>query len=284
MNGLMLIVVILGVAIQQIVTKIYNEKVKGGVFAFSAAGAFFAMIFFVLTATEKLNFNFEFLWYSVLFAVGFSMALGFSVMAIKTGSLSLSNMIMQTSLIVPALYGIIVLGENIKATMIIGIVILLMALVLVNYEGKTEKKQITLKWLLFVFLSFIGNGACSTIQKVQQIGFNGMYKNEFMIAALVLTVIILLVLSFFTERDKMVKSFKRGAPMYIVYGLANGLVNLFVILLALRMPSSIMFPIISAGGTVAVSAVSIFVYKEKLAVTQKAGIILGIVSIILLNI
>ena len=283
MNGLMLIVVILGVAIQQIVTKIYNEKVKGGVFSFSAAGAFFAMIFFVLTATEKLNFNFEFLWYSVLFAVGFSMALGFSVMAIKTGSLSLSNMIIQTSLIVPALYGIIVLGENIKATMIIGIVILLMALVLVNYEGKTEKKQITLKWLIFVFLSFIGNGACSTIQKVQQIEFNGMYKNEFMIVALMLTVMILLVLSFFTERDKMVKSFKSGAPMYIAYGLANGLVNLFVILLALRMPSSIMFPIISAGGTVAVSAVSIFVYKEKLSVTQKAGIILGVVSIVLLN-
>ncbi len=284
MNGLMLIIVILGVAIQQVVTKIYNEKVKGGVFAFSAAGALFAMIFFVLTATEKLNFNFEFLWYSVLFAVGFSMALGFSVMAIKTGSLSLSNMIIQTSLIVPALYGIIVLGENIKATMIIGIVILLMALVLVNYEGKTEKKQITLKWLLFVFFSFIGNGACSTIQKVQQIEFNGMYKNEFMIVALVLTVIILFVLSFFTERDKMVKSFKNGAPMYIVYGVTNGLVNLFVILLALRMPSSIMFPIISAGGTVAVSAVSIFVYKEKLAVTQRIGIILGIVSIILLNI
>lgn len=67
-------------------------------------------------------------------------------------------------------------------------------------------------------------------------------------------------------------------------GAANGLVNLFVIILSGRMPVSVMFPVISAGGIVAAALVSVFLYKEKLSLYQKIGMFLGTLAIVALNI
>ena len=46
--------------------------------------------------------------------------------------------------------------------------------------------KITWKWILYVLLAFLGNGACSTVQVLQQRTFAGAYKNELMIMALLI--------------------------------------------------------------------------------------------------
>jgi multidrug transporter EmrE-like cation transporter len=67
-------------------------------------------------------------------------------------------------------------------------------------------------------------------------------------------------------------------------GAANGAVNLFVILLSTnKMNPSLMFPLISAGGIVITSLVSIFVYKEKLSLLQYIGVVMGIGAIVFMN-
>ena len=55
-------------------------------------------------------------------------------------------------------------------------------------------------------------------------------------------------------------------------------------LCAVIMNASIMFPIISAGGIIGTSLVSVLFYKEKLTKMQYAGLVLGIGAIVLLNI
>lgn len=85
------------------------------------------------------------------------------------------------------------------------------------------------------------------------------------------------------ENKNIGKCIKTGAHWYIICGLANGLTNLFVLLLA-KYPASIVFPVISAGGILATALVGILIYKEKLSTMQTIGMILGTASIILLNI
>lgn len=171
-----------------------------------------------------------------------------------------------------------------KATvfLVMGVILLLVSIVFVNFEKKGEKK-ITLRWIVFVFLSFASNGACSVIQRLQQLSADGLYKNEFMVVALLISTAALLLISLLTERRGMAGALKAGAAAYAVYGLANGVVNLLVMALALRLPASLSFPIISCGGIIANTAVSVFAYKEKLSAYQKAGVCMGVVSIILLN-
>lgn len=66
-------------------------------------------------------------------------------------------------------------------------------------------------------------------------------------------------------------------------GLANGAVNLFVVLLAARLPASLMFPIISAGGVALTFLASRTVYRERLSPCQLAGFAAGILSVIVLS-
>jgi len=282
MNAIFLLIIILGISAQHVTTKAYNAKARG-VYSFSAAKSLAALIVFLITAGKSLTFSRETIIYSVAFAITYSIATIFSVLAIKTGPLSLTSLIGQYSLIIPTFYGLLILNEEVGVALIIGIVLLLVSLLLINLEGKKEEKKITLKWGIYVLLSFIGNGGCSTVLRIQQIKCNGAYKSEFMIIALMITAITLLVCTLITERNTMVHSLKKGFPYYSICGLANGAVNFFVLVLSTRMPASVMFPIISAGGIVTTALISIFVYREKLSLPQKIGMVLGIAAVVVLN-
>ena len=67
-------------------------------------------------------------------------------------------------------------------------------------------------------------------------------------------------------------------------GLANGLSNMLVIMCAVLLNASVMYPIISAGGIVISSLVSIFAYREKLSTPQYIGLFLGIGAVVLCSI
>lgn len=283
MNAIFLISVVLGVTLQQVARKAYTQKVPGGVYTFSAGSALFALIVFLITSGGDLHFTKEILWYSVFFALAYCVSAVSSMQAIRTGSLSLTSLMVQYSLILPTFFGLIVLGEPVKVWLFVGIGLLMISLVLINMEGKQDVKKITLQWGIFAFLAFVGNGACSTIQKVQQIWCDGQYKNEFMVIALGITVVTLFVFALCSGKSQVKVHLTTSWGWYIVCGVANGLVNLLVLILSTRMPASVMFPVISAGGIVTTAAVSVFLYKEKMSLPQKIGLLLGTLAIVALN-
>ena len=281
-NILLLLTIVIFVSVQSVAKKAFNSKVSGGALSFSAASCVAALLVFLITSGGKLNFSGEFLIYSVLFAVSYSVSVVTSMLALVVGPLSLTCLVTSFSLIVPTLYGIVALNEPVSTNLFIGLALLVVALVLINMEEKGEKK-ITMKWVFFVVLAFIGNGMCSTVQKMQQIELAGQYKSEFMIIALTISAIAMAVCALCTERKQMLPSLKTGFWMYTVCGLANGIVNFLVVYLSTRMAASVMFPVISAGGIVLTFLISLFFYKEKLSKCQIIGSALGLVSVIFLN-
>jgi len=283
MDYILLTVVVLGVTLQQIVSKIYGEKVRGGTYSFTMGTLVVALLFFVATAKGKFVFSTAYIWYAVFFALATSITLIFSYLAINEGPLSLTSLMTQYSLLIPTTYGLIALDEPVKGTLLIGVVFLAVSLFLINFEKKGEEKKITSKWILYVLLAFVGNGACSTIQKVQQINCQGQYKNEFMIVAYALSVIVLAGCMLKFERKQCISDMKHGVGCIIGRGLGLAIVNFLVLILSNTMPASVMFPVISAGGIVATFAVALFVYKERLSVFQNTGLVMGIISIIFLN-
>ena len=88
----------------------------------------------------------------------------------------------------------------------------------------------------------------------------------------------------FKERKEIVYYTKCGWHYGLICGIMNGMVNLFVMILAGLMPVSLMFPLISSGGIIVTYVVSRFFYKESLTKAQFIGFIFGIGSVILLNI
>ncbi len=282
MFAVLLVLCIVGITVQEVVRKIYNQKVTGGGFTFSAFSVLFALVVFVLSSKGKMDFSWEFIPYSIGFAVFYSAAMVGAFFAIITGPLSITGLISKYSLLIPTLYGILFLREPTGPLLYIGLALLAVSLLLVNLEGNASDKRLSLKWAIFMLISFIGNGGCSTVQKVQQIDCQGAYKNEFMIVALAISFLSMMVAALIFERDNFRKKVTVGAHWYIICGLANGLVNLFVLMLA-KWPASVVFPVISAGGIVATAVVGTLAYKEKMSIPQIFGMILGTLSIVFLN-
>ena len=73
-------------------------------------------------------------------------------------------------------------------------------------------------------------------------------------------------------------------PAGFIAGIANGIVNFFVMVLTGLIPNAILYPSISAGGVVLGFFASVLIYKEKLSKLQLTGYFIGVLSIILLNI
>lgn len=289
MKALLLILVVLGITAQHITKKIYSQKESGGAYTFSAFSALIALLFFLISSGGKLQFDWAFIGYAIGFAVTYSLSIVFSFLAIKEGPLSLTSLVTSYSLLIPTIYGLIAWGEKFSALLAVGIILLIVSIFLIRFEPKEdgtkeEKGRLTPKWLLYVALAFIGGGGCSAVQKGQQLAFNGAYKNEFMIVALAITFVAIMICAIIFEKKDVVKYIKRGIITYSVCGAANGAVNYIVMVLSLMMPASVMFPIISAGGIVMASILSMTVYKEKLSMLQKIGLGLGVLAIIVLNI
>lgn len=281
LNAIYLISIIIGLAVQNIVKKPYTDRTKGkGVYLFNTLLSIAAMLFFLITSKE-LHFKLSVVPYALGFAFTYILASVFSVKAISCGSLSLTSLVLSYSLMIPTFYGLLFLKDPISTGFILGIVLLVVSLLLINKRG--DNNQLSLKWMLFVFLSFAGNGLCTVVQKMQQVASKGAFKNEFMIVALFLVTCMMLILVIKNERQEVSCYAKKGWYFAVLCGLMNGVVNLFVMILSARIPVALMFPLISAGGIIVTYLVSKFFYKERLTGMQLVGFLIGIVSVIFLN-
>ena len=281
MDILYLLAIILGISGQSIVKKPYTQKTNGaGVYFFNTLLSAAALLFFVVTSS-KFSFDISFIPYSIGFAVSFAVASVFMILAIAYGSLSLTSLFISYSLMIPTFYGLII-GDTVSTGFIPGMLLLVISLFLTNKSD--EKAKISLKWIICVFLSFFGNGMCTVVQKMQQIASNGAYKNEFMIVALAIVTVVMLIMSILKERTEIKFFAKVGWHWAITCGALNGMVNLFVMILSGKMPVSLMFPLISAGGLIVTYIVSRFFYKEKLTKIQFIGFIFGLMAVVFLNV
>ena len=290
MSYLFLTIVVVLITTQSIAKKQYNLKVKqSNSFLFSAIAALFALIVFLITAKFKLDLSLDLVPYSIGFAVSYASALVGTLLAIMWGPLSITLLINSYSLIIPTLYGLIALDEKFTAVKILGLVLLALSLLLISTvlerKGNPQQRKFSLKWLMALILGFTGNGICSTVQKMQQISFFGQFKSEFMVIALVIVVITLTIAAIINREDLRIDTMP-CVTLAAISGIANGIVNLLVMVLSAPggMEASILFPSMSGGGIVLGLLLSIFVYKEKLSALQYLGYAMGTASVILLNI
>ena len=273
-------------AVQNILKKKYNEKHSGGTFVFGTISVVAACLLFALL-NRDWTYSASQIGYSLGFAASYCAAVVFSFLAIQSGPLAKTNLIFSCSLLMPTFYGILFLQEQIKATLIAGILFLVGAIFLTNYK-KTDghEEPVSLKWIIFVTLAFFGNGMCATVQKMETEAFGSSGKNVFMIVALALVTVFMLALTLCSksEREGLSDNLKGGWHLALLCGVANGLTNFLIMILNSLLPASIVFPVISALGMTLVFIYSVAVIKEKYTPIQKIGFALGILSVILLNI
>lgn len=282
MNSIYLVTTVVFMLTQSVLRKLYSNQTKSsGAFTFNVFSGVGALLFFLLTMKDPV-WDLRILPYAVAFAVSYLSAGIFGLKAISVGSLSLTSLITNFSLLIPTFYGLLFLGERGSVFFFVGVIALLVALVLVNKSS--ESMPITGKWLFYVAIAFVGNGMCSLSQTLQQNAFHGAGKNELMIMALVIVVLGSAVMMLLQERKEIKVYIKRGTVKGLACGVANGIVNMLVMVMLGAMPASVVFPLITGGSIVFTYVISRTVFHEKLSKRQTIGFVLGVASIILLNI
>lgn len=235
------------------------------------------------------DFSFEWgvLWYSLGFGLCFALVNVCIIYAFQYGSVALTSLILQTSLIGVTVWGLIFWNAPFTTLVVVGLILVLISLVLCIFEKKTDektKKKNFGKWLLFAMAAFVGNAGCSIIQREQQIVYGGEHGSMMMVFAVIISTLICLFLYLRCDRKNCQPVPKRNLAFPVATGVINSMLNLFVIILATsELSPSLIYPALAVGGLAVTMLFSIFAFKEKLKWWQWIGIVIGAVAIALLN-
>ena len=232
--------------------------------------------------------NIAVLPYSVLFAIGYVAAMVSSVYAYKEGSLILSSLIMQLSMITTSIWGFFFWNSPITPTIVIGLLLVVLTLWLCLYTGKREgkdKKKINARWLLFISIYFIGNSLGSITQRTQQLDFNSAYGDFLMVVATAIGLIAVTIHFLISDRDNAVSIIKGYWYLPFLAGAFNFFTNLIIITLATSTLSpTLVYPFIAVGSLAVNTIFSLLIFKEKMNWWQWLGVGIGTLSIVLLSI
>lgn len=230
--------------------------------------------------------------YTVFLGILFGLATGLcailSMIALKSGPLSYTNVIVSCAMVIPALSGMVLYGESVTALQFVGIGLMVVSFVCA-VDGDNGSSGASLKWLLLCIGAFICSGSVGVMQKLHQ---NSVYKDElgvFLVVAFLASAVFSLALMFYYRNV-------RGEPItvarppkrtkFIVISLISGigfaLVNQINMYLAGVIDAIIFYPVINGASMILTSAAGILMWKEKLSKRQWFGLIVGGVAIILL--
>ena len=281
MSLLYMCVVIFSV-MQSATTKLFTKHSDNS-YVFNALKALFALILMLLINANNIVFDKTTTVYALCYGTLLCASMYCGYKALQLGPLSLTSLISAFSVIVPILYGIICFDEAITTYKIIGICFLMLALILINIKRSNQQgNKPNIRWAIFIFLTFIGNGLCSVIQTKHQRIYPGEHTSEFMIIAMFLCAVVYLTIAL--TRFSLKDFWKiKGKRFGIMSGVSNVLANYITLKLAGLENASIMFPIISAGTVFATVICGTVVFKEHLKFNHIIAIICGISAIVFLK-
>ena len=276
------------IAMTSIFGAYYNQKNTGKGVSATYSFVQLCSVFIGWLILFLLDFSFDVavLPYALGFGVGYTLAMIGMIKALETGSVALTSLIMQLSLIGTTIWGFFFWNTKVTVFVVIGLLLVVIALALCLCGEKEEKEEKqNKKWLFFVTMMFLGNICCTIVQKTQQMVFHGEYGNQMMCFATLVALIVCAIRFFSGEKGDVKEILKGSAHFPILSGLSNVFNNLLVLLLAVSpLSPSLIYPVLSVGGLMITMLFSLFAFKEKMQRRQWIGIVIGCVAVALLSI
>jgi len=245
------------------------------------------------------GFQVRFTWFSFFWAIGFALVMipyymvGIKVLSL--GSLTIYSMFMMLGgMIVPFLYGIIWLQEDVSWGKIVGSLLLTICIIFqavwqnqsTGEVKKASKKSGSLFFILCLIVFFL-NGMTGVIAKAHQIGKDPVDEISFTVISCALTAMIsgILLLCSGIRGDKTGKieeiktvSKRKSFLAMSAIGAATYTGNFLHLKAASNVPASVQFPLVSGGVIVLSAMVSAFIFKEKISKKEWVSVLGAFVS------
>lgn len=256
-----------------------------GTYSYTLAG----LIAFVMLLFDGMSgFSLPAVGISALGAVSLAVSLFCSIEALKSGVMVLAAMAGSAGLLLPCIAGIFMFNEPMKPMQFIGIALLIFSGWLLIGYSKEQTGSFTPRTLLLLIGSMLSNGSVMLAQKMfsKYLPDTSVSIFSFLTFGLIgIGMFIGLVPSLLSQSGR-VKIAAVPKPVFL-YGTISSIILLAINQLATlagrNVPSAIMFPINDGGATIITAITAAIFFKEKLTVRSVCGLILGIGSLIVIN-
>lgn len=269
------------------VFKKFHKKPCNMFFAFVACLSI--SLLFLITGGFKFEMDSGLWIYCILYGVLYGISATCSTTAFKTGDLTLTSLFICFSGMLPPLYSIIFHGTTVGLTFWLGLFFFVLSLIFINlktadFKSKKTKKPINLVWVLTLIASVLSYGGAMVVMGEQKLAYLGQKENELMILGGLIASLICLGCSLVTERGKIKDGIIGTVLLGGSMGVFAGLYNLFYMLLLASVAVTLIAPTLLVGSLIMAFLIGLFAYKEKYDLLQYVGLLLGVVSVVLLNV
>ncbi len=267
-----------------------HEQLNGSHTLYNLLQVGAALLLWGVMLAAKPDFDVRVLLHAGLFGIFYAAAIICYIYALSYGSVALTSLIIQFSLIGTTVWGFIFWDTPITPSAIIGLCLVAVSLYLCLLKKQRaadpvpEKQRGGIRWLLFALGSFVGNAGCAIVQRTQQRDFVGRYGEEMMFGAMLLVFIICTIRFLHSERSHARTLLRRSWYLPVCAGTSNMLNNVCVMLLATStLSAAVVYPVLLIGSLCCTTLFSRFAFHEKLSQRQWIGIGIGILAVTVLS-
>lgn len=229
---------------------------------------------------------------SLITALLFALDLYSGIEAVKGATLAVCNMVAMGGLFIPCVVGIFLFDEPMSLWQWLGLIVFVASIYFLASDSKAAYNKFTLKTLLMLILSFLANGAVMVVQKYFALLAPGgnVAAYSFMTFGFNAVIMLLCFSALLIKRKKTVEPSKleRLPKKLYLYGtllaVAVFAINQLVTTMAETVPSVILFTVSSAISVIITCIVGATVFKEKITWKNIVGLVLGIGSIVIVNV
>ena len=250
---------------------------QGALFFCGAVGlVLFGGIFFDAVAVAYQTFV-----YATAYAILLIFAQWFYTAALAKGNTAICSTIYSLGFILPTLSGAIIWSEAFSFLDMLGVLCAVSAVIVSG--GKPQLKTGKSYYFAPLVIAMLASGGLGIVQKIQQESAYAEQKSIFLLIAFTLAAVISLIFSLFAKKQGD-PPFRRGKlAVASCIGVCFGCCNLLNTTLAGLLDSAIFFPTLNIGVILLSMICGVIFFKERILKKEITVLILGGVSILLLN-
>ena len=243
-------------------------------------------LFLILIAQNGFNCSLSALLISCFSGIMLAASSGFSLAAMKSGTVALSSLFSTAGILVPCIAGIFIFNQPMSYGQWIGIALFFVAAYLLIGSSAKIYSGFSLKTLILLIGTMLANGFTMLAQQMFTFYVPDGDVSVFSFLSFGIVGVLMLILTCIPTKGEIKIQYRLSNKLLIlgaVSAVAVFIINQLATLSTALVSPAILFAFINGGSTIIASIVAAIFFHEKLTLRSILGITIGDVSLIIIK-